>query len=85
MHKIYKSNGSFDLEVQIPIAIYSSLISMVLNTFLKILALSNNSIISFKQNKDKKDINQRGDNLDSKIKIKSVLYFIISSFLLKIR
>ena len=78
MHKIYKSNGSFDLEVQIPIAIYSSLISMVLNTLLKILALSNNSIINFKQNKEKKDINQRGDDLNFKVKIKSFLFFILS-------
>ena len=51
---------------------------MVLNTFLKIFALSNNSIINFKQNKEKNNINQRGDNLHFKLKIKSILFFTIS-------
>ena len=78
MHKIYKSKGSFDLEVQIPIAVCSSLISMVLNTFLKIFALSNDSIIDFKQNKDKNSVDQRGNDLNSKVKIKSALFFAIS-------
>ena len=38
MHKIYESKGSFDLEYQLPIILYSSIISMILNTLLKILA-----------------------------------------------
>ena len=78
MHKIYESKGSYELEVQIPIAACSSLISMVLNTFLKILALSNNDIINFKQNRQKDDIEKREVDLDFKVKIKSILYFIIS-------
>ena len=82
MHKIYKSNGSFDLDVQIPIAVYSSLISTVLNTLLKLLALTNNDIIEFKQNENKNDVEKRGDNLNFKVKIKSVIYFIISFILL---
>ena len=49
MHKIYKSEGSFDIEHQIPIIIYSSLISMVLNIFLKLLAFSNDAILKFKR------------------------------------
>ena len=78
----FQSNGSFDLEVQIPIAIYSSLISMVLNTLLKILSLSNDSIIDFKKNRQIKDVNQRRNNLNFAIKIKSFLFFTISFILL---
>ena len=78
MHKIYESKGSYELEVQIPIAVYSSLISTVLNTFLKLLALSNDDIIDFKQNENKNDIEKREDNLIFKVKIKSIIYFIIS-------
>ena len=48
MHKIYESKGQFDLEVQIPIIVYSSLISMLLNKPLCLLALSNDAIINFK-------------------------------------
>ena len=50
MHKIYVSKGDFDLEAQITIAIYSTIISMILNYPLNFLALSNDSIIAFKNN-----------------------------------
>ena len=46
MHKIYVTNGSFNFEYQLPKIIYSSLISMVLNSLLRKLALSNNDIIN---------------------------------------
>ena len=78
MHNIYVNKGSFDLEHQIPIIIYSSLISIFLNALLKLLALSNDNIIKFKQNKEKKDINIRGINLKNKLRIKFIFYFIIS-------
>ena len=59
IHNIYVNKGSFDLEYQIPIIIYSSLISIFLNTLLKLLALSNDNIIKFKQNKEKNDVDKR--------------------------
>ena len=82
MHKIYISKGSFDLEYQLPQIIYSSLISMVLITLLKVLALSNNRIIKFKQDKSKNDIDKEGEELENILKIRFVLYFIISFMLL---
>ena len=51
MHTIYESKGDFDLEAQLPITIYSTLISMILNYPLNALALSNDSVINFKQDK----------------------------------
>ena len=78
MHNIYQSKGSFDIEYQLPKIVYSSLISMLLNILLKLLALSNDGIIEFKQNKDKNDVNERADALKKKLSIKFVLYFIIS-------
>ena len=56
MHKIYESKGDFDLETQIPIAIYSTIISTILNYPLNLLALSNDAIINFKQYKFKFNI-----------------------------
>ena len=50
MHKIYINKGKYDFETQIPIAIYSSLISMIFNTPLTILGLSSDKIIEFKHN-----------------------------------
>ena len=48
MHKIHENKGQFDLETQIPIIIYSILISYILNLPLNLLALSNDAIINFK-------------------------------------
>ena len=55
---------------------------MVLNTIVKLLALSNEGIIELKQNKEKTDIDERRDKLKSKLNIKFGLYFIISFILL---
>ena len=82
MHNIYESKGRFDLEVQLPIIIYSSLISMLLNTPLSLLALSNDLIISFKQNKSTINLVKREEELINKLTIKFILYFIISFALL---
>ena len=82
MHNIYESKGRFDLEVQLPIIIYSSLISMLLNTPLSLLALSNDLIISFKQNKSTINLVKREEELINKLTIKFILYFIISFLLL---
>ena len=51
---------------------------MVLNTVLKLLALSNSGILEFKQNKSKIDINERGEELKNKLRIKFLLFFTIS-------
>ena len=55
---------------------------MVLNTPLQLLALSNDAIIDFKQNKSKINLNKRKEDLKNKLKIKFILYFIISFLLL---
>ena len=82
MHKIYESKGQFDLEVQIPIIVYSSLISMLLNKPLCLLALSNDAIINFKQKKSTFNLTKRAENLINNLVIKFIFYFIISSIFL---
>ena len=84
MHKIYQSKGEFDLESQIPIIIYSTLISMVLNAPLNFLSLSSDAIIAFKQYKSKINILKRAKLLENKLKIKISLYFVIGFLLLSI-
>ena len=78
MHKIYEDRGGFDFIYQLPKDIYSSLISIILNKILNLLALSNDVIVNFKQSKNKKDSNKRGKNLKKKLRIKFILFFIIS-------
>jgi len=78
MHKIYAKKGKYDLETQIPIAIYSSLISILFNTPLSLLGLPKDRIIQFKQNQTTQGIKKRADELIACLKFKFVLFFIIS-------
>ena len=78
MHEIYVNKGLFDFESQLPIALYSFLISMILNLPLASLGLSNNQIIDFKQNQISLGIKKRGNKLIFCVQIKFALYFIIS-------
>ena len=78
MHKIYKRKGEFDFEAQLPIIVYSTFISMILNAPLNFLSLSNDAIIKFKQEHSKFDIMKRAKYLEKKLNAKFILYFIIS-------
>ena len=59
MHKIYLDKGSLNIEYQLPKIIYSSIISIILNALLKLLALSSDKIIEFKKDKTKDNIHVR--------------------------
>ena len=49
MHKIYKDKGKYSFIYQIPIILYSALISGIINTIIKYLSLSENNIIEIKK------------------------------------
>ena len=78
IHDIYETNGSYRLEYRITKKIYSSIISIALNTLIKFFALSNDRIIKFKQNKNKKNVIEREAVLNYTLRIKFILYFIVS-------
>ena len=82
MHQIYEDKGKFQFLYQLPQIIYSSLISIVFNTLLKFLALSESKILALKSIKEDIDINKREENLNKNLQIKFVLYFIISTLFL---
>ena len=78
MHKIYESKGQFDLISQLPIIVYSYIITMVLNAPLNYLALSNDSILNFKQIKSKNNIIKRAKSMKRILAIKFFFYFLVS-------
>ena len=82
IHKVYENKGSYILKDHFQIIIYSSLISIVLNIIMKLLVLSSDMILIYKQNISYNDIQIRGKNLENKLKIKFIVYFSISSILL---
>ena len=82
MHQIYVNNGLFDIEYQLPITIYSSLISMVLDSLLGFLALSNEEILELKEIEEKRNILKIGKKLKQKLNIKFFFYYFVSFILL---
>ena len=78
MHEIYVDKGGYDFETQIPITVYSFLISWIFNFPLSFLALSNDNINSFNKSRVKKGIIKRGNKLIFFLEYKFFLYFTLS-------
>ena len=83
MHKIYQDRGKFDLLYQIPQILYSTLISKVIDTFIRSFALSQNNIVELKQINDNINLKEVLYKLLRILKIKFILFFI-SSFIVLI-
>ena len=82
MHKIYKDSGVYNILYQIPQILYSSIISSVINSILKTLSLSEKDILKIKDEKDIKTTVTKSKNIEKCIKIKFVIFFIISLLLM---
>ena len=85
MHKILEDEGIFNIVYNLPKIIYSTLISTVIDILIKMLALSQDSILSIGK-QDKNLINEKLIDKISKTKknltIKFILFFVISIILL---
>jgi hypothetical protein len=82
MHKIYENKGAFNILDQLPQVVYSFLISSFFSFILELLALTEGVILELKKIKNKIEFNQRILKFNSTIKIKFLIYFIISSIFL---
>ena len=76
MHKIYQDRGKFDLLFQIPQILYSTLISRVIDSFIKNFVLSQDIISSLKQEKEKKGLEKIRKKLISTLKYKFTIFFL---------
>ena len=84
MHKIYTEEGKFNFIYQIPIILYSSLISEPINSIIKYLALSGSIILEIKNMKNFIQFKKKLKDVNNKIKCKFILFFIISFLLLMV-
>ena len=82
MHKIYLDEGDFNFIYQIPQILYSSLVSGIINIFLKLLALTGQKIIKIKQ--IKMNVELKSNEIIRIIRYKILFYYIISHILLLI-
>ena len=76
MHKIYEGQGGFNINHQISQIFYSSLICTFLNIIIRYLSLSENSIISLRNNENKKE------KVLKCLKIKLFFFFLLLFLLL---
>jgi len=82
IEKIFEDKGMFNFIYHIPQILYSCLISAVLNAILKLFALSEDSVIEFKQDKNTKNAKKRKMDLESKLRCKFAIFFILGFIVL---
>jgi len=82
MHKIYDDKGKYNFLYQIPQILYSSIISRIIDSIIKILAISQDNIVEIKQEKENKDLDKKYQRLMRKLKFKFILFFIITFIIL---
>ena len=78
MHKIHEDNGAFNFIYQIPQILYSSIVSAIINTILKMLSLSEKNILAIKQEKNIDLVIQKSKSIEKCLKIKFIIFFIVS-------
>ena len=82
IHKIHEDNGDLNFIYQIPQILYSTVITAVITIILKQLSLSENNILSIKQQKDFNRMKKKSKKIKRCLLIKFIIYFILISLLL---
>ena len=77
MHKIYEDKGKFNILLQIPQILYSSIISVAINMILKKLSLSESNILKIKSEETYSKAVDKSKKIEICIIIKFILFFIL--------
>ena len=77
IHKIYEHQGMVKLFLEVPKALYSSIISVFCNLFINSLALSEKSLLKLKKIKDKNKRDSSSAYLYVFLRRKITIYFVI--------
>ena len=78
MHNIYINNGDLELLYQIPLILYSSVITSVINVILRQLSLSERTILKLKNEENINTCIEKSNVSERWIKIKFIIFYIIS-------
>ena len=82
IHQIYEDEGIFNFVYNIPQIAYSTIISAVINLIVKTLSLTESKVLELKKEKDEEMLNKKGLTLVKKLKLKFILFYIITSIFL---
>ena len=77
LHKIYEDEGKYDIFYQIPQMIYSTVSSQVVTFLLEMLSLSQDNILSVKEQKTTKEMKKELLKIIKWIKIKLIIFFVV--------
>ena len=78
MKKNYENNGIYNIILQIPKIIYSTIISSIINIILKTLSLSEKNILELKEITDNDKKLTKSKEIKISLKIKFFIFFILS-------
>ena len=82
MNKIYYKAGMFNFINNLPQIFYSIIISSGINILIKMLAVTEDNFIVFRNNSIKEDILTKSEKLTRILKIKFLFFFILDFILL---
>ena len=78
MHRIYKDNGNYDIIIQLPIMVYSTLISSIFNLIFKKFSLSEKQILEIKRENNIKILKEKAKKIFFFLKIRFLIFYILS-------
>ena len=78
MHKLYVNQGKYNIILQLPQILFSTVISTVINVLLKMLSLTEKNILSLKQEKEAMKIMDKTKSIGKCLRLKFIIYFTLS-------
>ena len=78
MHKLYVNQGQYNIILQLPQILFSTVISTVINVLLKMLSLTEKNILSLKQEKEAMKIMDKTKSIGKCLRLKFIIYFTLS-------
>ena len=81
IHQIYEDEGIFNFLYNTPQIIYSTIISAVINMIVKSLSLTESKILELKKEKTELRLNVKIVEIKKSLKLKFILFYIISKCL----
>ena len=78
MHNIYINKGKLNILKQIPIILYSSIISAVISAIIKLFALSEKEVLKIRKMKSTSESLRKSSELAKGLKLKFNIFFLIS-------
>ena len=82
MHNIYEQEGKYDFLYQIPIIIYSTVISKIISILLKYLSITQKDVLKIKAINDMEKLKEVAFETIKQVRIKILIFYLLGFLLL---